>query len=229
MWWTWDFLSLIYPRICVCCGNTLWQHEEIICNLCKYHLPKTHFHLEDENPVSKLFWGRAPVYSGAACFYFNKGSKVQQLIHHLKYKGRKDIGVSLGIEYGYQLKKSPFFSPVNRIIPVPLHKQKFMKRGYNQSEQFAIGLCQSMNVMLDNRKLIRIKATGTQTKKSRYNRWENVSQVFAITYPEQLENMHVLLVDDVITTGATLESCISVLSDIHGIKISVAVIAMASV
>jgi ComF family protein len=221
-----DFISLIFPKICACCANSLWKHEEVICTYCDFHLPRTNFHLEKDNPASRTFWGRARIESATAYYYFNKGNKVQRLIHLLKYKGRRDIGIFLGEKQGHLLKFSPFFTGVELIIPVPLHKKKLMKRGYNQSEQFAIGLGKAMEVPVNPYILYRCRFTETQTKKSRFRRWENVSEMFALKDPLLLEGKHILLVDDVITTGATLESCIQVLSAIPGIRISVAAIAI---
>ncbi len=222
-----DFISLLFPRICAACGNSLWKQEETVCLSCEFHLPRTNFHLSLENPVSQLFWGRVNLESAAAYLYFNKGNKVQRLIHQLKYKGRKDIGIYLGWQYGQHLRYSPFFQTVQLIVPVPLHTKKLRQRGYNQSEQFAIGLGESMKIPVYPGALFRRKETETQTKKSRFRRWQNVAEVFEVNDPRSLEMKHVLLVDDVITTGATLESCIQTLSLIHGIRISVATIAVA--
>jgi ComF family protein len=222
-----DFVSLLFPKICAACGNSLWKQEETVCLSCEFHLPRTNFHLSLENPVSRLFWGRVTLESASAYVYFNKGNKVQRLIHQLKYKGRKDIGIYLGRQYGQQLRFSPFFQTVQLIVPVPLHIKKLLKRGYNQSEQFAIGLSESMKIPVDPAAICRKKETETQTKKSRFRRWQNVAEVFEVNDPGSLEMKHVMLVDDVITTGATLESCIRVLSPIHGIRISVATIAVA--
>ena len=222
-----DFISLLFPRICAACGNSLWKQEETVCLSCEFHLPRTNFHLSLENPVSRLFWGRVNLESAAAYVYFNKGNRVQRLIHQLKYKGRKDIGIYLGRQYGQYLKYSPFFQTAQLIVPVPLHIRKLMQRGYNQSEQIAIGLGESMKIPVDPDAICRRKETETQTKKSRFRRWQNVAEVFEVKDPGSLEMKHVLLVDDVITTGATLESCIRALSPIHGIRISVATIAVA--
>ncbi len=222
-----DFISLIYPRICASCGNSLWKREVVICTFCNYHLPKTSFHLEEDNPVSRLFWGRVNLVGAAAFLSFNKGSRVQKLIHQLKYKGRKDIGVFLGYRYGQLLLNSPVFISVNIIVPVPLHRKKQQKRGYNQSEQIAIGLSDAMKIPVDTHTLARIKATETQTRKSRFHRWENVKEIFSVTEPRPFINQHILLVDDVITTGATLESCIQAISSIPGCRVSVAALATA--
>jgi ComF family protein len=222
-----DFISLLFPKICAACGNSLWKQEETVCLSCEFHLPRTNFHLALENPVSQLFWGRVNLESAAAFLYFNKGNKVQRLIHQLKYKGRKDIGIYLGRQYGQHLKYSLFFQTVQLIVPVPLHPKKLLQRGYNQSEQFAIGLGETMKIPVDPYAICRKKETETQTKKSRFRRWQNVAEVFDVTNPGSMEMKHVLIVDDVITTGATLESCIHALSSIHGIRISVATIAAA--
>lgn len=222
-----DFISLLFPKICAACGNSLWKQEETACLSCDFHLPRTNFHLALENPVSQLFWGRVNLESAAAFLYFNKGNKVQRLIHQLKYKGRKDIGIYLGRQYGQHLKYSPFFQTVQLIVPVPLHPKKLLQRGYNQSEQFAIGLGETMKIPVNPYAICRKKETETQTKKSRFRRWQNVAEVFDVTNSGSMEMKHVLLVDDVITTGATLESCIHALSSIHGIRISVATIAVA--
>jgi ComF family protein len=227
MWLIDDFISLLFPRICAACGNSLWKREETVCLSCEYHLPRTNFHLSLENPVSRLFWGRVTLENAAAFLFFNKGSKVQRLIHQLKYKGRKDIGIWLGVQYGQLLKNTPSYQSVQLVVPVPLHRRKMMKRGYNQSEQFAVGLGESMKIPVMPEAVCRKKETETQTKKSRFRRWQNVAEVFEVTDPLPLESKHILLVDDVITTGATLESCIRVLSAVRGIRISVATIAVA--
>ena len=224
-----DFISLVFPRICAACGNSLWKHETGICRSCEYHLPKTNFHHTPDNPVARLFWGREDIVTGAAFLYFNKGSKVQRLVHQLKYKGRKDIGVFLGDLYGLELKYSPHFNSADCIIPVPLHKKKYMKRGYNQSEQIAIGLSDAMNIPVNRHVLTRIKATETQTRKSRFSRYQNVKDIFTVASPAEWTGKHLVLVDDVVTTGATLESCIRALKAIPEVRISIACIATAMI
>jgi ComF family protein len=229
MLWIGDFLALIYPKICVGCGNSLWRKEVVICHSCAYRLPETGFHMEPDNPVSQLFTGRIAVHSAAAFLLYNKGSRVQSLVHALKYKGRKDVGVYLGKRYGSRLKESPLFAGISLIIPVPLHRKKYMKRGYNQSERFAAGLGSALGIPVDVHNLVRTKATETQTRKSRFRRWENVADIFILRDPERLRGTHILLVDDVITTGATLESCITAFSAVPGIRVSIATIAAAMV
>ena len=165
---------------------------------------------------------------GTALYFYRKGGKVQTLIHHLKYHGHNEIGVFLGQLYGGQLKGSDYFKDVDIVIPIPLHKAKLKKRGFNQSESFASGLAETMKITVDTSSVFRNIETSTQTKKSRYKRWENVNEIFEIKENCGLENKHVLIVDDVITTGATMEACINVLNKVDGIRISVAAIAFAS-
>ena len=178
-----------------------------------------------DNPVIKLFWGRTSIFSASSMYSFNKGSKVQHLIHQLKYRGKKEIGVSLGKHYGNELKTAPLFSTASIIVPVPLHSKKLKKRGYNQSETFAQGLAESMRAENPSDVLIRTFASETQTKKSRFARWKNVEEIFKVASPEKITGKHVLLVDDVVTTGATLEACANKILEVPGTKVSVAAIA----
>jgi len=219
-----DFLSLIFPKVCYACGKSLYKKEDCICTHCLFHLPKTNFHLYADNPVVKLFWGRVNIFSAASFFSFTKGSRVQHLIHQFKYRGRKEIGFSIGKRYGTELKQSSLFNGINLIVPVPLHKKKLKKRGYNQSDFFAQGLSQTIEAENKNL-LIRTNSSETQTKKSRFARWKNVEEIFHIPEPEKLQGRHVLLVDDVITTGATLEACAQRILEIPDTKVSVATIA----
>lgn len=222
-----DFFALFYPRICAACSGNLSAQEEYICMSCQYHLPQTNYSGFKDNPLSKLFWGRTSIETATSYFYFSNDSKVQRLIHQLKYKGQKELGIYLGEQYGRELKQSPLFMHVDKIIPVPLHAKKLKKRGYNQAEYFAQGLSNSMNIPVLKHTLRRVKESGTQTKKTRYERWENVENIFRLVQPTALIGKHILLVDDVITTGSTIEACASKLLEIEGLKISMASIAFA--
>ncbi|MCH2085081.1 MAG: ComF family protein [Saprospiraceae bacterium] len=223
-----NFLNLFYPHLCIACQDEISSNEDILCLTCSLKLPKTNFHLYKENPFTDRFWGRLSLENGAALYHFVKGGKTQHLIHNLKYKGRKDIGSKLGKWYGRQLKKSAYFNDIQLIIPVPLHPRKERKRGYNQSYHFAKGLSESMNIRIDTTTLVRKEFTISQTEKSRIERFENVIKAFEVRYPDQLKNKHILLVDDVITTGATLEACGIKLLKIEGVQLSMATIAIAN-
>jgi ComF family protein len=222
-----DLIALFYPRTCMACGNTLFRQEETLCTYCLFHLPRTNFHKEPDNPLSRVFWGRVSLTAATAYYHFGKGGKVQHLIHQLKYKGHKEIGVYIGSLYGAELREEPLYEDIDTIIPVPLHQSKFRSRGYNQSEQFAMGLSSSMPAALEVQLLYRTYASETQTKKSRYNRWENVKEIFALQDEARLKGKHILLVDDVITTGATIESCAAILLKIPEVRVSVVALACA--
>jgi ComF family protein len=222
-----DFVSLFFPELCVACRESLVANEHLICTGCRYNLPFTNFHLQPDNIVAQQFWGKIPLEGAYALFYFTKGGKIQNLLHQFKYKGRKQIGNLLGNISGEQLIKSGVFNSVDMIIPVPLHKKRMLQRGYNQSACFAEGLSEKLNADVEDNNLIRQIATETQTHKSRFARFENMQEVFTVINPEKLMNKHVLLVDDVITTGSTLEACGSQLLKIPGLKLSIATIAYA--
>lgn len=224
-----DFLSLLFPRICYGCGNHLLRNENLICTECYVIIPRTNYHLQKENPVSQLFWGRCLVESAAAFSYYNKGSRIRNLIHNLKYKGIEEIGFELGKIYGSTLKPSGFTENIDMIIPVPLHPVKKRARGFNQSEVISSGLADTTGLPVNTTSFERAVASYTQTKRSRYDRWINVEGIFRVTDTESLKGRHVLLVDDVITTGSTMESCINELLKIEGVKVSVVAIAYAPV
>ncbi|MEL6864495.1 MAG: phosphoribosyltransferase family protein, partial [Bacteroidota bacterium] len=184
------------------------------------------FHLQKDNPFTDRFWGRIDLKAGAALYYFSKGGRTQQLIHHLKYSGKKEIGLKLGQLYGKMLLESPYFKGIDVIIPVPLHPRKQKKRGYNQSDWFAKGLSESMNCPWYAHGLQRIHMANSQTQKSRLERLVNVSQAFEVKNRALLEGKHILLVDDVLTTGATLEACSEKILQIPQTQLSLATIAI---
>lgn len=222
-----DFINLIYPNQCRACGNNLVNGESVICTFCNFRLPKTNFHLYDDNPVIKNFWGKVLVQHACAYYYFHKGEHVQHLIHGLKYKGEKDVGIKIGELYGHELKEDHKYAKVDYIVPVPLHKARERSRGYNQAAVFGEGLAKSMSKIVLNDFLVRQKATETQTKKHRFNRFENMKDVFEINNPSKYSNKTFLLVDDVITTGSTLASCAQELLKIPGAKVNIAAMAYA--
>lgn len=222
-----DFVSLLFPQLCPACQASLMANERIICLDCSYNLPYTNFHLQADNIVAQQFYGKINVEAAYALYYFNKGGKVQNLIHHFKYSGMHQIGNLLGNIAGGQLKENAIFNTTDLIIPVPLHKSRLKERGYNQSLCFASGLAQKLNATVEDNNLQRVVATATQTHKSRFARFENMQEVFVVKQPESLMNKHVLLVDDIVTTGSTLEACGLELLKIPGLKLSIATIAYA--
>lgn len=222
-----DLLNLVYPNLCLICNESLIRSEQSICLTCLHHIPRTNFHLQPENEVEKRFWGKVPIHRGTSFFFFYKGSPFQQLLHELKYRNNPGVGIVAGKFAAADLLQSPDFASVDVIIPVPLHPKKLRKRGYNQSEQIALGMSAIMNVPIDTRHLIRIRETATQTRKTVYERFVNTSGIFGLTNPTAFKEKHVLLVDDVLTTGSTLEACIQTLMETDNIKISVFTLAVA--
>lgn len=219
--------ELVYPRICPACDGPLESGRKDICVTCSVTLPLTDFHLWDDNPVARHFWGRADVTAATALLHFQKDGKVQQLLHQLKYKGRKDIGVLLGKMLGAQLLKHEKLSAISAILPVPLHPQKQLRRGFNQSAVIAGGIAEVLGVPVLENILLRHVPTASQTRKGRLQRWSNVDGKFGLQRTESIAGTHILIVDDVITTGATLEACIQLLHQVQGVKVSVAAVAHA--
>ncbi|RCH54649.1 ComF family protein [Mucilaginibacter hurinus] len=222
-----DFVSLIFPELCAACNGSLVANENVLCTDCRYNLPYTNFHLQPNNIVAQQFWGKLKLEGAYALYYFTKGGKIQNMIHRFKYDGRQQIGMLLGEIAADQLATSSIFNTVEVIVPVPLHKSKLRKRGFNQSACFAEGLSNKLQAKVEIDALVRIAATETQTRKSRFARFENMQEVFAVTDPEKLKDKHVLLVDDIVTTGSTLEACGVELLKIPGVKLSIATIAYA--
>jgi ComF family protein len=222
-----NFLELIFPTLCVTCGNRLVIQERFLCIDCWLDLPVSNFHLHSGNKVEQLFWGRVKIEFATAYFSFNKGSNYQHLIHFIKYKGMKELGFETGRRFGISLLKSTDFCSVDYIVPVPLHPKKEKKRGYNQSEWIAKGISEAMKIPISVDNLQRNLHTSTQTRKNRFERWENVENIFESTRPEEFEGKHILLVDDVVTTGSTLESCALQLLQIKNVKVSIATLAFA--
>jgi len=224
-----DFFSLLFPRLCYACGNQLMRNESLICTECFVVIPRTNYHFVEDNPVAQLFWGRCLIEKAAAFSYYNKGSRIRKLIHNLKYNGIREIGYDLGRLYGLSLKTSGFINDIDIIIPVPLHPMKERIRGFNQSETISMGIADVTRLPVDIKSLARILVSATQTKRSRYERWTNVEGIFQVIDSKSIMGKHILLVDDVITTGSTIESCTNELLKIEGVKVSVVALAFAVV
>jgi len=222
-----DLLDLMFPNLCVVCGTNLQKNEQQLCLSCLHDIPKTNYHLIPENPIEKRFWGKVPVFRATSYFFFQKGSSFQKLLHILKYKGNKEIGELMGKYAAIDLLDSPDFTSIDLIIPVPLHPAKYKLRGYNQSEWIGKGISVVLEKPLDISSLVRIRENTTQTKKTVFERFENTAGIFELINKTVLEGKHVLLVDDVLTTGSTLEACVLALIETPGIKISIFTLAVA--
>ena len=221
-------LHLFYPHVCTGCGSDLLQEDNLLCLKCIHNLPHTNFAELANNQIEKDFWGRIPLSAAYSQFYFSKEFLIQHLIHQLKYKGDTKIGFYLGEIMGKTLLKNTRFSSVEALIPLPLYADKEHKRGYNQATVICNGMSSVMNIPVLNGAVIRQHATETQTRKHRTERWENVKSSFKVAKPGQLSGKHLLLVDDVVTTGATLEACGNVILQTENVKLSIATLAYAA-
>lgn len=220
-----EVFAIFFPEMCLCCNDYLANHESIICLNCRHDLPLTNFSFEENNLIEKSFYGRIPLENATSLFYFFKKGNVQHLIHQLKYKGQQQVGTFIGDWLGEQLIESERFKTIDCIIPVPLHPKKFKKRGYNQVTTFGESLAKKLAIPYREHILTRVSSTKTQTKKMRLERWKNVQELFHVENNLALENKHILLIDDVITTGATLEACYDALRHTKNLKISLACMA----
>ena len=221
-------LQFLFPHVCEGCGTDVLETEHFLCLKCLSDLPKTEFQFYPNNPVEKIFWGRVPVSSATAFCYFTKGSLMQHLMHQLKYKGNKDVGLYLGRLMGHAMTESNRFRYVDALIPLPLFPSKEKKRGYNQAALLCDGMSEAMDKPVWKDVVIRTTHTESQTKKNRMERWLNMEGRFELANPEKIKGRHVLLVDDVITTGATLEACGAALLQAENTQLSVATLCISS-
>ncbi len=223
-----DLSHLFFPKICAGCATDIVSSNHLLCLHCLSHLNQTQFAFLENNPVEKTWWGRMSVVAAMSQFYFTKNSLLQALIHQLKYKGNREIGLYFGKMIGYDLQASERFQSLEVLIPLPLFPDKEKKRGYNQATLLCEGIAGILNLPVATDEVQRVRATDTQTHKKRMERWENVETVFATRHSKSLENKNILLVDDVITTGATLEACgKAILEEIPGVQLSIATLAYA--
>ena len=222
-----SIINLFFPKVCSGCSSFLLSNENVICTICRHDIPLTNHHLNPENDAFKKFYGRIPVIHTSALFYFHKKGIVQELIHNLKYKGHEEIGTILGEWYAEDLKNIELIQSVDEIIPVPLHRRKLKERGYNQVTAFGKALSSSLNVAYNDSLLIRNVYSKTQSKKNLLGRTEGIESTFDVVFTDKDHDKHFLLIDDVITTGSTLEACSRALLKIPGAKISIVCMAMA--
>jgi len=216
-----DIVNLFYPDYCLLCKNPLTENEKHLCLNCLCDLPRTNYHISKGNPTRMLFAGYQQINEATSYLFFEKEGKTQQLIHSLKYFGNRQLAIQLGRLAATELKNSGFFASIDTLIPVPLHPRKERKRGYNQSEQIAKGFAGIYGCDIDRTTLRRIADTKSQTSMATYERHINVDKIFTLTNPTLLTGKHILLIDDVITTGATTSACLDVLTTIPEIKISI--------
>jgi ComF family protein len=205
----------------------LEEGEQNICTHCRFNLPRTNSHKGEQIELARKFWGKVPIKHTLAYLKFTKGGKVQRLLHQLKYQGHQEIGEIMGKWYGYELCQYGYAEKFDLILPVPLHASKLIKRGYNQSDSFARGLSESMQIEWSDKVLKRIIDTKTQTKKKRLERWQNVEEIFVVQKKEEIDQKRILLVDDIVTTGSTLEACAETLYKHQCSEVGIATIAMA--
>ncbi|WP_166960797.1 ComF family protein [Yeosuana marina] len=222
-----SIVNVFFPKVCYACHDLLGDNEQDICTHCRNSLPVTDFHFNDDDTVLKVFYGRVKVINATALLRFEKKGIVQQLIHSLKYKGQEQIGVFLGDWLGGELKTVKAYEDIDLVIPVPLHTKKLKKRGYNQVAKFAQHIALALNVPYRDNILLKVTNTESQVLKKRLARWNDSNELFTLKNKHTIANKHILLVDDLITTGATMEACISVLNRADNIKISVASMAIA--
>lgn len=222
-----DLINLFFPPCCLTCKNPLTKGEKHICIQCLYKLPKTGFHLRKNNPAEQLFMGKFAFENATSFLYYEKGGITQMLIHALKYKGNKELGFYLGVLAARDLIKSASYSSIDILVPVPLHTQRQRNRGYNQAEYIARGMASVLNKPIDTQSLRRTRTNTTQTKKSVFDRWVNVQEIFSLSTMQNFAGKHILLVDDVITTGSTIGACAEVILTVPNARVSLISVAIA--
>ena len=221
-------LHLAFPHICEGCGTDIIQSDHHLCLYCLSSMPQTQFHLHRNNQIEKIFWGRVPLAHATAQYYFTKESMMQRLMHSFKYRGNKELGLYLGRLMGQALLTSNRFDSIDAVIPLPLYASKERRRGYNQATILCNGIAEVFVKPVLNTVVRRPEHTETQTKKNRVERWQNMAGRFELTDATGIEGKHVLLIDDVVTTGATLESCAIELLKAPNLRLSIATLCFSS-
>lgn len=222
------FVHLLFPKQCMGCGRDLSGENDYLCWNCHRELPLTQSAQVRDNPVERIFWGRMKIDWAMSLLYFSKGSAVQQIIHHLKYMNQPGLGIYLGKMMGNTILSSGRTAIPDVLIPLPLFAEKEEKRGYNQAEMLCRGIADTLHIPLVTKNVVRIRHTDSQTRKHRMERWDNVEGTFSVKDAAVLIDKHALLVDDVLTTGATLEACGAEMLKVPGLRLNVATLAVAS-
>lgn len=220
-----DFSHLFFPHVCAGCGSDTISPAAPLCMYCVHRLPLTNFHLYANNPVEKQFWGRMPLAGATSLCHFTAGSLIQQLLHQLKYKGNKEAGYFLGSMMGHSLQGTARFQGIDMLVPLPLFAARQKKRGYNQATVLCNGMAGILQLPVNTHAVLRRTATETQTRKNRIERWMNMEGKFELADTAAIAGKHILLVDDVVTTGATLEACGHALLAAGGVTLSIATLA----
>jgi len=221
-----NFFSLLYPELCVICGEPLVESEKFFCLSCFLKLPKTNYHLIPENPAIERLAGKVSLEKASSYFYYSKGGIAQKLIAEIKYKGNRNLGEWIGSYIAKDMISRGFFQEIDYLLPVPLHRSKEKKRGFNQAEKIAEGIAQVTNIPIETNNVFRIKANTSQTKKGVFERWRNTVDLFHVNNPDLFNGKHILLIDDVLTTGSTLEAVTQSLLKSQGVKISILTLAI---
>lgn len=222
-----NLLNLFFPKVCLSCDNQLEENEMYMCTNCRHVLPLTNFENIQDNEVTKILYGRVELHYASSLLWFSKKGLVQHLLHNLKYKGHEEVGEFLGKWHGEELRNYEGFKSVDVVIPVPLHSKRLRQRGYNQVHKFGEEIANALDCDFNTNVLQKSKSTKTQVFKDRIRRWNNDDTLFLVTDYDILKGKHILLVDDIITTGATLETCANALLKIEGVTLSVATMAIA--
>ena len=219
--WIDSLIGLFFPQVCIYCGAPFVKGEEYLCSECLLKLPRTRYHEAPGNATEQLFWGKVSVVRASSFLHFKKGGITQQIVHHIKYRGEKRLGKLMGRLMANEMKGSSFFDGIDQIVPVPLHSARLKKRGYNQAEEIANGISEITGIPVCTGNLYRSIESDSQTARNVFGRWMNVRHIFLLHDPSRLSGKHILLVDDVLTSGATLVSCAETLERRIFCKISV--------
>lgn len=222
-----DLLDLFFPRLCLLCDDKLVDGENHLCLNCLCELPKTNYHMQEFNPSEQLFTGKIPIERATSFYHYEKGGKVQRLIYAIKYKGEKKAGFQMGRQAALSLQEKNFFKGIDLLLPVPLHSKRQRQRGYNQSEWIAKGIASVCSLPIETKAVVRNRGTHTQTHKNVFDRWLNVQYIFSVKNREHIKGKHILIVDDVLTTGATIESCANCLLEVEDVRISILTLSIA--